>query len=95
MSNLCDFKEISMCRSRAITWNTRKYLRLSFLWYQGIFHDVPVVRFSLNLQNSLKTTRQVFCAILKKFLCVGAEVSLETQGNILKLALRYGTKHHI
>ena len=32
MSNLCDFKEISMCRSRAITWNTRKYLKIGLFY---------------------------------------------------------------
>ena len=36
MSNLCDFKEISMCRSRAITWNTRKYPKICPpVWYQA------------------------------------------------------------
>ena len=62
-------------------------------WFFGTvprhISHVPVVRFSLNLQNSKR-------AIFKKFLCVGAEISHETlEGNIGQSVWYQGIFHDV
>ena len=80
MNILCKNQEVSMCQSRDITWNTRKYREISQnLRTLAIIFEIPWQNFTKSSESLVVHEMNILCKNQKVFMCQSWDITWNTR----------------
>ena len=80
MNILCKNQEVSMCQSRDITWNTRKYREISQnLRTLAILFEIPWQNFTKTSESLLIHTMSILCKNQEVPMCQSRDITWNTR----------------